>query len=1014
MPGFVRTLFALVFALPLITALTSPAVLTAAENVAVKPLYNTQEMTIPLSSAVESAKRFKVPEGFKVSVFAAEPDVRQPISLTTDERGRLWVAENYTYAETKVNFATDQRDRVICLEDRDQDGKFDARHVFWDKGQKLTSVEVGFGGVWVLCAPQLLFIPDRDGDLVPDGEPEVVLDGWNDGPVRHNIVNGLKWGPDGWLYGRHGIQATSLVGAPGSTAAQRTPLNCCIWRYHPTRKTFEVVAQGGTNSWGFDYDDHGQMFFINTVIGHLWHVVPGAYSERMYGVHLNPYAYDLIQQTADHFHWDTGEKWADVKKGMSDSTDRAGGGHAHCGLMIYLGDNWPDRYRGLVYTINLHGLRVNCDRLARRGCGYVATHEPDFMSTDDTWFRGLELIYGPDGGVYVADWSDIGECHENDGVHRSSGRIYKITYGTPKRPEDGDLSKASLAQLVALQSHKNDWYVRQSRRLLQERAATGTDMTTANAALRSMFEAEQSAPRRLRAMWSLYATGGLTTDELIRMLSDRDEQIRVWAVRLLVDGPQVSPSAIQALTAQADKESSGLVRVFLASAMQRLPQDARWPIAESLARHGEDKIDAELPFMLWYGIEPAVTQNPSRAVSLADKTQIPQLRRNIARRLTSELDDSPAAVDQLVTLLQGSDRSEDYQLSTLSGMHVALAGWRQAPAPPSWKAVAAKLSQSASPDVRRLTDELSVVFGDGRAMNHLQKLITEREADPAARRNALHVLVDARSPSVASLLLKLLDDKVLMNEAIRGLAFYDQPGTADQLIQRYQRFDPQGREQALNTLAARSAYARTLMAAIADGRIPARDLSASQARQLISLGNSEIDSALKKHWGEVRRTPEEKSRQMAELKPLFAPAILQQANRTQGRAIFQQKCANCHILFGQGAKIGPDLTGGNRTNLDYLLENLIDPSALVAVNFRTSVVELKDGRVVTGVVLETSARTVSVQTATELVSIARSDVEQIVPQSLSLMPEGLLTGLTPEQVRNLMAYLTSRVQVPLP
>jgi putative membrane-bound dehydrogenase-like protein len=990
-----------------------PARARAAETSAERPVYDSEPSREPLSSPADVARGMKLPEGFKASVFAAEPDVRQPIAITTDERGRLWVAENYTYAEAKLNFDTSLRDRIVCFEDRDQDGRFDQRHVFWDRGQKLTSVEVGFGGVWALCAPQLLFIPDADGDLVPDGEPEVVLDGWNGDLIRHNIVNGLKWGPDGWLYGRQGIQATSLVGRPGAPASQRTQLNCSIWRYHPTRKVFEVVMQGGTNSWGFDYDDHGEMFFINTVIGHLWHVVPGAYSRRMYGTHFNPHLYELLEQTADHFHWDTAEKWQETKKGVSDSTSQAGGGHAHSGLMIYQGDNWPDRYRGLLYAINLHGRRVNCDRLSRRGCGYVGTHEPDFMLTSDPWFRALDLIYGPDGGVYIADWSDVGECHESNGVHRSSGRIYKITYGETKRPGKLDLRQMSDEQLVSLQLHKNDWYVRQSRRLLQERAADQRDMHAAHAALQAIYRDQPDPGRRLRAMWCLAATGGMDDAWLLKQLGDANEHVRVWTVRLLVDKLPVSPQVAAAFARQAASDKSGLVRVYLASAMQRLALEDRWPIAEALAQHGEDRADAELPLMLWYGIEPAVTEDPARAVALADRTQIPLVRRHLARRITSELDEDPSAVDRLVRLLE-VDRPQEYQVEILSGMTAALEGWRQAPAPPAWKSVGPKLAASSYPDVQRLARELGVVFGDGRAVDSLRKLLTDTDADPAARRNALRVLVDARSQEIGPLLLKLLDDRVLVNEAIRGLAFYDQPETIKRLLMLYPRLYPQAREQAINTLSSRVAYARALVGALANGKLPAADISAFQARQLFSLGDATIDAALKQHWGEIRRTPEEKLRQMREIKSQLSSATLKAGDRAAGRALFQQKCANCHTLFGAGGTIGPDLTGGNRANLDYLLENVLDPSAAVAANFRTSIILLTDGRVLTGVVLQSNPRTVTVQTATERVALARGDIDEITPQNLSLMPEGLLNGLSQQQIRDLVAYLSGGSQVPLP
>ena len=219
-----------------------------------------------------------MPEGFEVTLFAGEPHVRQPIAMEFDDRGRLWVAEFYSYR----NWKPEGKDRILIFEDTDGDGRFDKRKVFWDKGNYLTGLQLGFGGVWICNAPTLAFIPDRDGDDVPDGPPEVLLDGWST-EGKHNVLNGLKWGPDGWLYGMNGITAPSKVGKPGTPDDKRIDINCGIWRYHPTRHNFEVVAHGTTNPFGMDFDEHGQAFFTNCVIGHLWHLIPGAHYKRMFG-----------------------------------------------------------------------------------------------------------------------------------------------------------------------------------------------------------------------------------------------------------------------------------------------------------------------------------------------------------------------------------------------------------------------------------------------------------------------------------------------------------------------------------------------------------------------------------------------------------------------------------------------------------------------------------------------------------------------------------------------------------
>ena len=235
-------------------------------------------VTPPLPPAAAAAG-FRVPEGFRVNVFAAEPEVRNPVAMAWDTRGRLWVGENFTYSDSTQIFDLRLRDRVLIFEDTDGDGRADKRIVFTDNVQRLGSVELGFGGAWLLCPPQLLFMPDRDGDDVPDGPADVVLDGF--GVARenyHTFANGLRWGPDGWLYGRCGASSPGEIGAPNTPENARIPLRGGLWRYHPIHKRFEVLCHGTTNPWGHDWNALGEAFFINTVNGHLWHMIPGATS----------------------------------------------------------------------------------------------------------------------------------------------------------------------------------------------------------------------------------------------------------------------------------------------------------------------------------------------------------------------------------------------------------------------------------------------------------------------------------------------------------------------------------------------------------------------------------------------------------------------------------------------------------------------------------------------------------------------------------------------------------------
>ena len=890
--------------------------------------------------AEEVAATMELPPGFKCVVFAAEPDVRQPIAMSWDTKGRLWVAENYTFAENPMRWDTKLRDRLIILEDKDGDGKHDGRKVFWEGGSYLTSVETGYGGVWVLHNGTLSFIADQNGDDTPDGEPEVLLDGFNVKTIGHNIVNGLRWGPDGWLYGRHGITDTSAVGAPGTPLEKRTKINCGIWRFHPTRKVFEVVCHGGTNSWGHDWNAEGELFWINTVIGHLWHGIPGAYYRRMFGTHLNPHVYEVIEQTADHFHWDAGaETWSDIRKlGVTGKTDQLGGGHAHVGMLIYQGGLWPEKYHGAVLTCNLHGNRINMDTLHREGCGYVGKHAPDFMKAKDKWFRGIDLLTGPDGNVFVADWSDSGECHDNDGVHRSSGRIYKIVYGgaTSRRlTKSGKGDESSPLQ--------NNWHTRME---LQQDFEKGAG----------------PKPRKMR--------------------------------------PE-----------QDAKSKNGLERLHAASDMQRLELKDRWPIATALARHAEDANDRQQPLMIWYGIEPAVAAEPMKGVELIREAKIPTVRRLVARRIAEMIEDKPEAVDALVALMT---ELADVRGDVLAGMAAGLEGFSSAKKPKGWDEVSKAIEASGSDEFKGIVRNLSIVFGSGRAADELIAMVKNADGDANARLNAFKSLTRSAKPELLAVIRAQVNDKVLGTVSRSALAAYDDPSIPKQLLGSWPVRSEEQQAATVATLTSRASYAKELLEAVKAKKVPATAISPFQARQIRNLGDEALTKLLTEAWGEIRDTPEAKKAEFAKWEGILKSETLAKADKSKGRMIFMAACSACHKMYGQGGAIGPELTGSDRRNLKYLLENILDPNAVVPADYRVSVFQLKDGRTISGVIPEQTERTLTIQTPAERLVIERTQIVKQDQLTQSLMPEGLLTALGEENVINLIAYLMGEGQVELP
>jgi len=922
------------FLRPLLAVLTFAPLLSTAAGFP-EP-YDTEKAGDAPMPAAEAAKTAELPEGFRLEVFASEPEVRQPIGITFDEKGRLWVAECYTFAENPRRWDLELNDRVTILEDTNGDGKSDKRTIFWDQGKRLTSVAVGHGGVWVTCAPQLLFIPDANGDLVPDGEPVVMLDGFDAETIGHNIVNGLKWGPDGWLYGRHGITSTSYIGAPGTPEKDRIAMNCAIWRFHPERKTFEVFCHGGTNPWGLDWNEDGQLFYTNTVIGHLWHAIPGAYYERMFGAHLNPLAYEYIGHTADHYHWDRGsEKWSDIREGISDKTSELGGGHAHMGCLIYQGGVWPKEYHGKLFACNLHGRRINMDILEREGNGYVGKHGKDFLMMKDPWFRGLDLITGPDGQVWMNDWSDTGECHDNDGIHRSSGRIYRIVYDGPEKgqPKTG----------------RPEW--------LTQRANESVDPAS--------------------------------------LLSSTDEAQRALAIRWIAEDKSSAEPALAT-------NSTPLVRLELAAALQRISLDSRFPLASALCAHGEDATDRQQSLMIWYGIAEAVSKHPDEAVKLALDSKLPTVTRLITRRLAEDLEKTPGPVNDLL-----SRATPENRLSILRGLNEGLKGWSKATKPAAWDTIA---KTGGDEETQTLIRELSVVFGDGRARDELLVIAANAEGDPGARRAALTNLVRNPTPDLLPKLKEWTNDRVLGREAILGLANYDDPGVPDRVLNQWKR-DAVLRPAAMDTLVSRVSYAKVLLDRIAKQELPREAITPFHARQIQSLGDDSLAKQLGEVWGEVRDTPEALKTEIADWKKLLTPEVVAQADPAKGKATFTGLCGACHKLYGEGGAIGPDLTGSDRHNLDYLLGNIVNPNEVVPADYLLTVFTLKDGRVVSGVVPEQNEKTVTVQTPVERLTIPADTITKRESMPVSLMPEGLLKTMDEATVKDLIAYLMTKAPV---
>lgn len=948
-------------------------------------------------SPQEAVERMTLTSGFDVNVWASEPMMTQPMAFCWDDRGRLWIAENRDYETRGRGFSKFGDSRILILEDTDHDGVADKRKVFLEGIPFPAAIAVGMGGLWLGAPPNLLFIPDQDGDDRGDMDAiEVRLTGWGIRD-RHETLNSFIWGPDGWLYGCEGFATHSLIGKPAGAGklfkkddpfpkdiqleGPGTPINGGVWRYHPTKERFEVVAHGFSNPWGIDYDEHGQLFITACVIPHLWHVVPGGIYHRQGGSHYNPYVYGDIRTIVDHKHLS-----------------------AHGGASIYLSDAFPEEYHGQLFMANIHEHAVLSDILEPVGSGFVAHHGSEFLKANDDQWIGFSMEIGPGGGVFVLDWHDADICGK-DIWHKESGRIYRIA---PKESQAADwpgryqdLAKLGDEALVQLQTSPSAWHARRARVLLQQRATNGSLASETHGQLRRLHSKDADPRWRLRSMWALHITGGLDEAALISSLDDDDPYVRAWSIQLVCEDG--APAAVLPLFAEmAKSDPSPVVRLYLAAALQRMDHEDRWSIASGLVTHAEDIKDHNIPKMIWFGIEPMLAGNPNRALQLALGSRIPEIASKVARRLT--------AAGELTALVACMAEPSAARGLLLKGMRDGLRASEQPQAPANWKRVHAELMND--PATKRLAIELAQQFGDRNAARQLLVTLDDQKAETSSRLSALRSLEDVQHPELTAKLIGLLDDGAMRMGAIRAVAAYEDLSLAEALLARYSGFNADERLAVVQTLASRSKYGYRLTQAIEEGEVEKRDVPAYLVRQLrdvVGVGFVEV-------WGSVESLSSDTQAGIEKYRALLTDAAVAAANPNSGRVVFERTCSACHTMYGEGHQLGPDLTGSNRMDLTYILGNVLDPSEEIQDDYKVLVILTDDGRMYAGILVSEDPSQVTLRIAGEAedVVIPKSEIESRRVDSLSMMPSGLLDTLADREVLDLISFLRTSEQVELP
>lgn len=953
----------------------------------------------------EARERMVLPPGFQAQVFASEPEVRQPVAACFDERGRLWVLEYLQYPDPAglkpVTVDVYRRteydrvpeppphgprgaDRVKVLEDTNGDGRADKVTIFVEGLNLASALAVGHGGVFIGQAPYLLYYPDKDRDDRPDGDPEVLLSGFGLQDA-HATVNSMTWGPDGWLYGAQGSTVTARI--------RGVEFQQGIWRYHPRTKAFELFAEGGGNTWGLDFDRAGNAFGSSNGGFVAFHMVQGGYYWKGFAKHgplHNPRTYGYF----DSLFYEGAKA----------------GGHVTPGGIIYEADQFPEAFRGAFIGGNLLANQVYWHDLGPRGSTFQARHGGTLIDSRDRWFRPIDLLTGPEGSLYVVDWYDKRASHldPRDNWDKTNGRIYRISYGAPERVGAFDLSAKSSKELIAYRTAGNDWWPDMARRLLAERR-DGSVIPE----LKALLEADTAETTALRDLWALHVCGGLDEPTALALLGHRLAGVRRWTVRLLGDEHRMSEALRAKLVELARSDPDVGVRSQLASSCQRWKAEDALAILGRLVARSEDARDPHVPLLIWWALEKQMQGDAGRVVEMLVSPEVQRLEfvrttilERLARALASGGDpEGLAACARLITAAPGVEERTRLVVGTERGLE----GQRGPKVPEALRQVIERLSRSGEPGLELV--RLAVRLGDRGAIADALARVGDGKA-PAEERAALLGLIGETRPSGAlPVLLGLIRPKAAPSEvqqaALNALGAFDGPDVAVALIESFAGLPGATQDRVIDLLGTRTAWAGRLVEALERGTIRPDRLRASQATRIVQLGDPELKRRLEAVWGLVPGPGSEaKIKRVAEVRGFLVEG--DKGNAARGHSVFKEHCAVCHKLFDEGESIGPDLTGAERGNLDFLLTSLVDPSALVRKEYQAQTVALGDGRVLTGLVVEESGTALTlVDSQRQKTVIAKAEIEEMTPSAISLMPEGVLDPLPEAQVRDLFRYLQS-------
>lgn len=947
----------------------------------------------------EALKTFKVLDGFRIDLVACEPQLASPVAAAYDEDGRLYVVEMRDYP-TPLKPDETPRGRVRLLEDRDGDGVYETATVFADGLHWPTGIACWDGGVFVTAAPDIWYFKDTDGDGQADVRRKVYT-----GFVVYNVqalVNGLQWGVDNRIYGVTAANGGDI--RPGDQPSA-TPISVRgrDFRFDPETERFEAIS--GTAQFGNAFDDWYHRFLSanRLVTGHV--VLPAHALARNPFLPVARTVQDCAAEGVDvplpMYQISPPEPWRVVRTERYHAEGQklplsemvvTGIFTSGTGITIYRGAAYPEQYRGQAFVGNVAGNLVHRRALEPRGATFTARRideKCEFVTSTDNWFRPVNFVNAPDGTLHVIDmyrevvehpWSipDDIKAHLDLESGQDRGRIYRLTPPSFTPPKPPRLGRATTAELVATLENPNSWWRETAQRLLYQRRDPA-----AVEPLRRLARESRFPLARVHALGTLHGLGALETVDIVGALRDSAAGVREQAVQFAEPWLEKTPELAAAVRGAAD-DADARVRFQTAIALGVLPDDAATAALIRIARRDASDVWTRLAVLgssagrcdALFAAFLSDDAGPHESAFLAQLASIIG-----SRRVNAET----SRVLELVT------------------------------APGRAKSVQRDLLLSLGEGLLRTGRTLDAVKMPTAARNLLNELVRDAErtaADPKAaiadRTAAIQMLAHApfdRAKPTFRQLLDVRQPQEVQQAAVRALRSTGAAGVPAIVLDAWHGFTPPVRGEAVTALSSRTPWALALLDAVNAKTVPAAHIDSSRRAVLLRHRDATIRARATELLGDAAKTPR------SEIVSRYRPALELKGDPKRGQTVFQRECATCHLAGTTGHNVGPSIASIGAKRPDEYLVAILDPNREIDPRYLNYTVNMNDGRVTSGIIAGETATAVTLKRADgQTETILRSQIEELSSTGQSLMPEGVEQKVSPQEMADLISFLSAVAQ----